>query len=263
MSPRAILRRVLFLLAALLLTAGLADAQAPAEAETPEKVAETREPETITIPVGTHLPLVLQNTVSTKTAVEGDPVYFETIYPVVVNNRIVIPVGSYVRGAITHVKRPGRVKGRGELHVRFDELTLPNGYTIKFSASLANTGANQGEEVDREEGRIKSDSTKGEDVRTVATTTAAGAGIGAIAGQSGKGTAIGAGAGAAAGLAAVLLTRGRELELPRGTTVDIVFDRPLELDAALAQFDWTGRGSALPGPGRRERDSSLIRRIPY
>jgi hypothetical protein len=264
MARSAIIWRLLILLAALLLAVGLAGAQEPDEAETPEKPTVANDPETVTIPIGTHLPLVLQNTVSTKTAMAGDPVYFETIYPVVVENRIVIPVGSYVRGAITHVKRPGRIKGRGEMHVRFDELTLPNGYTIKLSASLANAGANQGEEVDREEGRIKSDSSKGEDVRTVATTTTAGAGIGAIAGRSGKGAAIGAGAGAAAGLAAVLLTRGRELELPRGTTVDIVFDRPLELDAAVAQFDWTGRGSALPGPRRRpQRQNPLRPRIPY
>src|SRR3970282_504623 len=154
----------------------------------------------------------------------GDPLYFETTYPDVVNTRILIPVGSFVRGTLTEVKRPGRIKGRGELHVRFDELTLPNAYTVSLTASLATTGAREGEEVDREEGSVKSDSTKGEDIGTVATTGAAGAGIGGLAGGA-KGAGIGAGVGAAAGLAAVLLTRGRELELPRGAPVGNLFRR--------------------------------------
>lgn len=269
MFPKTFSPRLLALLTGLLLSALLAGAQEPDNAKQAEKPAAQSEPdtgagresETVTIPVGTHLPLVLQNTVNTKTAALGDPLYFETIYPVVVNSRILIPVGSFVRGSVTHVKRPGRLKGRGELYVRFDVLTLPNGYTVELSASLRTAGANQDEEVDREEGRVKADSSKREDIGTVATTTATGAGIGAIAGR-GKGVAIGAGAGAAAGLAAVLLTRGRELELPRGTTVDIVFDRPLELNAAMVQFDRTGQPSSLPGPAPRDRRTNFPR-LPF
>ncbi len=225
-------------------------AQEPEAAAKPEpkNAAAETEAKTVTIPTGTRLPLVLQNTVNTKTTEVGDSLYFESVYPVVINNRILIPVGSFVRGTVTQVKRPGRVKGRGEMHVRFDELTLPNGYTVKLYASLATTGARQKEEVERGEGGIKSDSTKGQDVTTIGATTAAGAGIGAATAGGGKGAGIGAAVGAAAGLVAVLLTRGRELELPRGTTVDIVFDRPLELDAAIARFEWTGRPSALPAP---------------
>lgn len=232
-----------------------------AEADEPAKAA-TGELENVVIPVGTRLGLLLQNTINTKTAAVGDPVYFESIYPIVVNNRVLIPVGSYVRGSVTYAKRPGRIKGRGELHLRFDELILPNGYTVQLSASLASAGARQGEEVDREEGRIKGDTSKGEDVGTVATTGTTGAGVGAIAG-GGKGAAIGGAAGAAAGLAATLFTRGRELELPRGTTVDVVLDRPLELDAALARFDWTGQGSGLAAPDEGRGKRRLFPRLPF
>ena len=228
----------------------------------PEK--EVVESATVTIPAGTHLPLVLHNSVNTKTAAPGDSLYFETIYPVVVENRILIPVGSFVRGSLTEVKRPGRVKGRGELHVRFDELTLPNGYTVKLTASLGTANAGQGEEVQREEGVVKGDSTKADDLGTVATTTGTGAGLGGLTSGSRKGVGIGAGIGAAAGLAAVLLTRGKELELPRGTTVEIVFSRSLELDATIAKFDWTGQPSSLPGPGSREQGRrAQYPRIPF
>lgn len=231
----------------------------------PEEPAAEAAAATVVIPAGTHIPLVLQNSVNTKTAQVGDPLYFESVYPVVVNNRILIPVGSFVRGTLTQVKRPGRVKGRGELHVRFDELTLPNGYTVNLSASLAGAGAGQNEEVDRQEGGIKSDSTKSEDIGVVAGGGAVGAGIGAATTRGGgTGTGLGAGLGGAAGLAYVLLTRGKELELPRGTTVDIELSRPLELDAAMAQFDWTGQSSGVPGPAPRERNRRPIgRRIPF
>ena len=242
-------------------------AQEEPAAEKPATQNDATESKTVTIPAGTHLPLVLQNSVNTKTAAAGDSLYFETVYPVVIENRILIPVGSFVRGTVTEVKRPGKVKGRGELHVRFDELTLPNGYTVKLAASLASAGAGQGEEVQREEGVVRGDSTKADDLGTITTTTGVGAGVGGLSTGSRTGAGIGAGIGAAAGLAAVLLTRGRELELPRGTSVEIVFSRPLELDAAIAKFDWTGQPSALPGPGSRNQTRSTqfpqYPRIPY
>src|SRR4051794_26554162 len=65
---------------------------------------------------GTRIPLSMINSVSTKNTAEGDRVYLETVYPILVNGRIVIPPGSYVAGTVTETKRPGRVKGRGELY---------------------------------------------------------------------------------------------------------------------------------------------------
>src|SRR5437879_6031090 len=71
-----------------------------------------------TIQTGTHIPLGLINSVSTKHSAAGDRIYLETVFPIVIENHIVIPPGSYVTGTVTEVKRPGRVKGRGELYVR-------------------------------------------------------------------------------------------------------------------------------------------------
>ena len=58
--------------------------------------------------------------------------------------------------------------------------------------------------------------------------------------------------GAGVGLATVLLTRGPELELPRGTSVDIALDRPLYLDASKVNFSDPGRASEMPGPSNHE-----------
>jgi len=109
------------ILAATVAAAGLVSAEEPAP-----------KPLEFTVESGTKVPLSLINSVSTKHSVEGDRVYLETVFPVLAGGRIVVPVGSYVAGTVTQLKKPGRVKGRGELYVRFDSLTLPNGVTRDF-----------------------------------------------------------------------------------------------------------------------------------
>ncbi len=184
----------------------------------------------IEVPGGTHIPLVLHNAISTRSARPGDPVYFETLFPIMIDGHVVIPAGSYVSGEVSESKRPGRVKGRGELMIRLKTLILPNAYMVNLNAVPGNAGTGGNETTDNE-GRIIGDSNKGGDIGTIAKTTAAGAGIGSIAGRSAAGAGIGAGVGAAAGLLAVLLTRGPEAELPRGSTVEAVLDRAIVLDA--------------------------------
>ncbi|HYA89421.1 MAG TPA: hypothetical protein VEF54_01215 [archaeon] len=211
----------------------------------------------VLIPSGTHLPLILHNGISTRSAKIGDPVYLETLFPVMIDGKVVIPAGSYVSGEITESKRPGRVKGRGELMVRLNTLILPNAYQVNLNAAPSNAGTGGAETVDNE-GKIKGDSSKGADVGTVMTTTAAGAGIGGLATRTPAGAGIGAGVGAAAGLVAVLLTRGPEAELPRGTSLEAVLNRPLELDADKVQFAGPGQSSTLAGPPNREPQRSRL-----
>jgi hypothetical protein len=205
----------------------------------------------IIVPSGTHIPLVLHNAVSTRSARPGDPVYFETSFPVMIDGKVVIPAGSYISGEITESKRPGRVKGRGELMMKLTTLILPNAYMVNLNAVPSNAGTGGNETTDNE-GKIVGDSNKGSDIGTIAKTTGAGAGIGGLATQSAKGVGIGAGIGAAVGLAAVLLTRGPEAELPRGSTVEAVIDRSILLDADRVQFSGPGQASALAGPPNRE-----------
>jgi hypothetical protein len=226
-------------------------ASAPADQPTPVVQAAPAVPAKIELPTGTHIPLVLHNAVSTRSAQPGDPVYFETSFPVMLNGKVVVPAGSWVSGEVTEAKRPGRVKGRAELMVRLNTLILPNAYMISLAASPGNAGTGCNETTDHE-GKIKGDTDKGADVGTVMKTTAAGAGIGGLAAQSAKGAGIGAGVGAAVGLATVLLTRGPEAELPRGTTLDAILDHPILLDADKVQFSSPGQASALPGPPNRE-----------
>jgi hypothetical protein len=213
--------------------------------------APKAKPERYVVPLGTRLPLILHNAVTTRNAKPGDPVYLETLFPVVIDNRILIPAGSYVQGEIQDAKRPGKVKGTGEIRLRLNSMILPNGYTVDFNAVPSNAGTGGNEATDKE-GNIHGDTDKAGDVGTVLKTTGIGAGVGGIASGSAKGAGIGAGAGAAVGLATVLLTRGPELELPRGTTVDVILDRTIYLDASRVNFTDPGRASSLPGPPSRE-----------
>ena len=207
--------------------------------------------EKVIVPAGTRLPLVLHNAVTTRSNRVGDPIYLETLFPVLVDGKVVIPAGTYVSGEITEAKRAGRVKGRAEMMVRLNTLIFPNGYTASFAAIPTGAGTGDNDSVEKE-GKLKGDTNKTGDLGTIVRGTAAGTGLGAIVARSAKGAGIGAGIGAAVGLAAVLLTRGPELELPRGTTLDIMLDRPLYLDANRVQFDGPGQASTLAGPPNRK-----------
>lgn len=226
----------------------------------PQAVAKKAQIEVVS---GTHIPLVLHNAISTRTAMPGDAVYFETIFPVMVDGHVVIPAGSYVSGEITESKRPGRVKGRGELMMKLTEMILPNGYMVNLNAMPNGAGTGGGEKVNNE-GKIVGDSDKTSDVATVIRSTEAGtgigAGVGAASGNIGRGVGIGAGIGAVAGLGAVLLTRGPDAELPRGSTLEAVIERPIYLEADKVQFTGPGQASALAGPPNREPQRS---RIPF
>ncbi len=200
---------------------------------------------------GTSIPLELINSVSTKNAAEGDRVYLQTAFPILAGGRIVIPPGSYVAGTVTQVKRPGRMKGRGELYLRFDTLTLPNGVTREFRARVGAIDGRGKEELDRTEGKIKSEGNKAGDLMTIGSVAGAGASVGGIGGAvSGApltGTLIGAGIGAAAGLIGVLASRGPDAILARGSTVEMVIDRPLSFTQEDLEFGQSPQKRTVDG----------------
>jgi hypothetical protein len=198
------------------------------------KPAPAAKNDQLIVPAGTRLPLLLRNGLNTRTAKQGDSVYFETAYPIAVNNRMAIPMGSFVRGEILEAKRPGRIKGRGEFRIALEQMTFPNGYTIELKATPSSVDRNGQEGVDSE-GKIKGPSSAGRDTAVVLAATGGGAYIGTLvgainSGAPGRGALIGGGIAGLGALIAVLATRGSEAELPRGTVLDVVFDRPLILD---------------------------------
>jgi hypothetical protein len=221
------------------------------------------------IDAGTHILLNVVKSVSTKHSLAGDRIYLETAFPVVSGNRIVIPQGSWVTGTLLNVKKPGRAHGRGELQVRFDSIVLLNGVTRNFRADLAGLDASNEGTLKREESTVKGPGDKKDDIGTVVGSTAAGAGIGtgigAAAGHIGGGSLIGLGGGAAAGLIGVLLTRGPDATLLRGSTVEMVLDRALTFSTADLDFSNAppGRSLAEGTAAQPQKNNNLSPRYPF
>ena len=213
----------------LLVFASLSAAQTNSTVNTPT-TASTPAANQVTIPAGTKVPLVLKHAISTKGAQEGDPVYAETNFPVVLNDHVLIPAGTYVQGKITHVQRAGRIKGRAEVQMHFTTLIYPSGYTVMLPGSLENVPGADKTKMKGEEGTIQQDGQTGEKIGTVASTAGTGAVIGGLS-RGGKGALVGGGIGGAVGTAIALLTRGNDVKLESGTTVEMVIQREVALDA--------------------------------
>jgi hypothetical protein len=186
----------------------------------------------LTIPEGTKVPLALKQAISTKGSREGDAVYAETTFPIVQDGKILIPAGTYVQGHISHIQRAGRVKGRAEVLFHFTTLIYPNGYTVMLPGSVENVPGAEKTTMKDPEGTVRQDGQTGQKVGTIASTGATGAVIGGLAGQGAKGTLIGAGVGGAVGTAIALLTRGNDVRLDNGTSIEMVIQRPVTLNSA-------------------------------
>ena len=210
-----------------------APAAAPAAAATQELV----------IPAGTKVPVALKHAISTKGTRTGDAVYAETTFPVVANNRVLIPAGTYVQGRISEIQRAGRLKGKAQVLMHFTTLIYPSGYTVILPGAVENAPGVDKTGVNDQEGTLTKDSQTAQKVGTVATTTGTGAVIGGLSG-GGKGALIGAASGGAVGTVIALLTRGDDLKMDAGTTLELVVQRDVPLDASRVPNVTRAPGSA-------------------
>jgi hypothetical protein len=115
--------------------------------------------------------------------------------------------------------------------MRIETLTLPSGVVVKVTPHLSAVDSGEtGQKVGAKENEVQQGSEHGADAVTVGKLGGAGAALGGLTDRSWTGAGIGAGAGGAVGLATVLLTRGHEVELRQGSTVDVVFDRAVPIE---------------------------------
>ena len=150
-----------------LLLASVAMAQTTLAPDPAAPSVEAEKP-TLKIPAGTRVPLSLKQAISTKTAREGDPVYAETAFPFVVNERVLIPAGTYIQGKIKRVQRGGHVKGRAEVLIHFTSMIYPSGYTVMLGGSIENTPGAEHTSMKDSEGTIRQDSDAGKKARSAA-----------------------------------------------------------------------------------------------
>jgi hypothetical protein len=213
-----------------LLLAGIVAAQSTL-APNPAAPSVESEKLTLTIPAGTRVPLSLKQAISTKTARDGDPVYAEISFPFVVNERVVIPAGTYIQGKVERAQRGGHIKGRAELLIHFTSMIYPNGYTVMLGGSVENTPGAEKTSMKDSEGTIRQDSDAGRKAKAAAEGATTGAVIGAVT-NGGKGAGIGAGAGGVTGLAISMLSRGADVRLEPGSSIEMEIQREVTVDAS-------------------------------
>jgi type IV secretion system protein VirB10 len=202
----------------------------------PAGSAPLAEKKIYTVPAGTKVLLQLRSSLNTRSAKAGDGVYLASTFPVVVGNRVMIPSGVYVQGMVDRVVRAGRVKGKAQLDMHFTSIIFPNGTVVEIPGMVNSVPGSKNQSVkDDGEGTIEQDGNKGRNAGEVAKVAIpTGGTVGSIGGL-GSGHPIAGGViGIAAGVAAIgvatLFTRGADVEIPSGSQVEMVLQRPIFLE---------------------------------
>ena len=231
-----------------LLVSGMAFGQAankPADPQLPASAQEAapQDPNAVVIPAGTKIPLTLKQAISTKNAREGDPVYAETAFPFVINDRVLIPAGTYIQGKIMHTEHAGRSKKRAEMLIHFTSMIYPSGYTVMLPGSVENTPGADSNGVKDSEGTIQADKDTSKRVEDAAKGAAVGGTVGSIGGAAAggfNGARYGGLAGLAGGVAWALLKHGPEVKLDVGTSLEMEIQRAVPVDATRIQVARAG-----------------------
>jgi hypothetical protein len=168
-----------------------------------------------TVPAGTSLAVTVLSNLGSETSQVEDVVKGSLAKPIVIDGTTVAPQGAEVRGVVSDAKKSGRVKGKASLGIAFDRLTV-RGETLRMQTAPV---------------VLEAQDKKSDDVKKGGLGAGLGAVVGGIAG-GGSGAAIGAVAG---GAGTVLATKGREVEVPAGTVVNVLLQSPLTLKVTLKQ----------------------------
>jgi Ca-activated chloride channel homolog len=179
----------------------------------------------LTVNAGERLFLQLETPLNTSGARVGDPVEFKTTEDTLVGGLVAIPRGSSVSGRVSKVRRPGRLKGRAELGIRVDQVTLADGTSFSLSVSVVRAGFTQ-LSSNKGEPSLKGEGGSGFSVISLAE--------GGLQGVT-LGGPYGAAVGMAMGLVIEVFHRGPDLDLPRDMLFEVTLRRPLEVTAAVAQ----------------------------
>lgn len=169
----------------------------------------------VTLPRGTVLPITLDTTVGSDISKVEQPVQGHLRRAVVYRGVEVLPAGAAVSGYVSSARRPGNVKGRGYVSVRFTEVNVPGEGRERIRTSA----------VGRE-----APATKGKDAVEILAPAAGGAVIGRLVGGK-KGAAEGALIGGGAGTAYVLATPGKDVHINRGAPLTVRLSSPVTVHA--------------------------------
>jgi hypothetical protein len=178
------------------------------------------------LPTGIAVKMKLETTLATFSSKAGDPFSARVTEPVVIDGKTVIPIGATVDGRVTKSSEPRRIAGKPTIAIFPENLVLPNGDRFMLNASLVDTNARHGSDVDTE-GRFKGAGHDGKDLTEIGMGTGGGMLIGGLAG-GGKGLLIGGAVGATVTVAH-WLGKHRSATLPAGTELVMELNRPMTM----------------------------------
>jgi hypothetical protein len=154
-------------------------------------------PQSVTIPAGTELHVILGTPIDSGTSQSGDSFEGTLSRPILVGGGVVVPRDARVRGTVVEARSSGRLSKPAFLSVAITVVQSGGSWVDVHTHPVT----------------LEGKSHKKRDVVAIGGGSALGALIGGIAG-GGKGAAIGAGAGAGAGTAGAALTGKKEISLP-------------------------------------------------
>jgi Ca-activated chloride channel homolog len=206
--------------------------------------ASTSAPESVTIPSGQTFIMQLETALHTRTTRKGDPVEFITAADVVSDDQVLIPNKSLIRATVKEAKRAGRISGRAEIQLQFNDVRLADGTLIPIKATITRMGFDPVDPQRGENPKLKGEAGAGGDAKTVASGGAQGAIVGVLTGGA-QGAVYGAAAGAAISAIGMALRRGPDLDLPRSTMFEAQFDKPIDIPVKSLQVK--SLPAAVPG----------------
>jgi hypothetical protein len=166
----------------------------------------------ISIPEGTQLDVVLNQSISTAANRAGDPFQATLASPVVVDDKTVIPKDALVTGHIVDARPSGHLKGVARLELTLDSVEVNGAAYGIATGDFGRTGKNH----NKRNGVL----------------IGGGAGLGAIIGGvagGGVGALIGSSVGAGAGTAGAAFTGQKDIRVPAETTLSFRLARPVTI----------------------------------
>ena len=183
------------------------------------------------LPVGTRVSVQLISTLSSSADRAGDTFTAKVQDPIFAKGMEVVPAGSTLRGHVTFVKPPGRVKGKAEMRLVADAIVLQDGHEYTFSGQLTDDPGSS-VKVNGSEGTIEGKGkSKTQAAKESGIGAAAGAGVGGLS-AGGTGALYGAGIGAVAGLIHTLAKHHKDVVLQPGTELTFVLTSPGKIATA-------------------------------
>ncbi len=198
-------------------------------AELPQRVNGQETRDEILVSKNVSFSLELLSPLSTATNQKGDKFSCKVLSPVEYTGAI---VGGYIRKA----KRSGKAKGKSEMDLGFETISLMDGRTGTFNASVVEVfdvvDAGEQGRADNE-GTVKAKSTVKRDMLKIGAGAIIGGIIGGLLG-GGQGAVLGAAIGAGVGVTTTLATKGPDLQFKQGTQFTVLTNSPSRRKESVA-----------------------------